>query len=73
VWTGRFTAPHSGVTARRRATLRRFANPAVVDADGIVFGVDGELITDAVGSGGDPVTICGKGDRIFKLTIDDGG
>ena len=41
--------------------------PALVDTYGNVVGLNRELIEDAGGSGGDPITICSLGDVIYPL------
>jgi hypothetical protein len=44
------------------------AEPVLLDQDGIVFGRDGDLVTDAGGSLGDPAFICQRGGKRYRLT-----
>jgi hypothetical protein len=44
------------------------ATPVIIDETGDVVAVTGELIEDAGGSGGDPVTICSINGRTYPLS-----
>lgn len=48
-------------------TLTPGEEPTVLDPDGRTIGRDGDVIDDAEGSGGEPITICGVAGRVYDL------
>lgn len=49
-------------------SIRLAEKPVLLDPDGAVVGQDGNLITDAGGSGGDPATVCSINGTTYDLT-----
>lgn len=47
--------------------LSTASRPAVLDPSGTVVARDGQILEDAGGSGGDPVTVCSIGGHVYPM------